>query len=595
MLMRRPQDAGALTLLGIILSMTGKPAESVKTLQMASQIDQTSPAALIPLASVLLRMGRRGEAEAAARRAIERSPHEAEAYGVLSQSLMSQERFDEALQAIDESCRLDPKSAGAHNQRAAALLGLGRPDEAEESLRKAIRLAPGVPYFTMCLTSVLTKEGRLAEASEALQQALRHSPNEGELHFVLGQTLLAMAAIGSGSEVAAEGEQHIRRSIELNPRSSGAHLYLALRYESLGRFEEAKALFEKSIELEPNQGNAYMRLVRNGKTKESERGLVDRMESVAKRGSMAPSELAYLHYGLAKAHDDLGDVPAAMEHYETANRISYDQHMRAKPFSRDAYSERLALAKRIFTADVLSKARPGPEKRPTPILIVGVMRSGTTLLEQILSGHPDVSACSELPFWNQAGETTYRSTGILPTTETIEALADEYLDAVRTAAGPHARFGTDKAPHNYELLGLFHLAFPDAPIIYIRRHPVDTCLSIYMTPYGIPPEFAYDKENIAFVYEEHLKLMEHWRSALPPGRFLEVEYEELTADPEPAVRKVLAYCGLDWNDACLHPEKNAGVVNTPSRWQARQPVYRTSVDRWKRYEPWLGEFARLLR
>jgi LPS sulfotransferase NodH len=141
---------------------------------------------------------------------------------------------------------------------------------------------------------------------------------------------------------------------------------------------------------------------------------------------------------------------------------------------------------------------------------------------------------------------------------------------------------------------LFHLAFPTAPVIYLKRNAVDTCLSIWTTPYTTPPEFVYDKGDIAFVYEQHLALMSHWRTSLPIGRIFEMQYEDLVADRESVLARLLEYCGLDWSDACLQHEKNERLVGTPSFWQVRQPVYKTSVDRWKRFEPWLGEFARLI-
>ena len=152
---------------------------------------------------------------------------------------------------------------------------------------------------------------------------------------------------------------------------------------------------------------------------------------------------------------------------------------------------------------------------------------------------------------------------------------------------------TDKMPMNYMVVGLIQLLFPNAPIIHCRRDPVDTCLSIYMTPYAAPPDFAYDREDIAFGYREYQRVMAHWSRALPVGRMLEVQYEELVEDPEPNIRRLLEYCGLSWDPACLSPEKNERVVDTPSKWQVRQPMYKTSVGRAQHYAPWLGAIGTL--
>jgi hypothetical protein len=243
---------------------------------------------------------------------------------------------------------------------------------------------------------------------------------------------------------------------------------------------------------------------------------------------------------------------------------------------------------------MLTAAKPFDLKPPTPILITGTMRSGTTLMEQILSSHPDVVGCGELGFWGfQAGPIYYQDQ-VVPKDEDMRVIAEDYVEFLRAAAHGDCRFAIDKQPHNYEHIGLIHMAFPNAPIIYMKRNAVDTCVSIYLTPNSMPAPFACDKGNIAFVYEQHMKLMDHWRAVLPPGRIFEVKYEELVADREPILRRLLEYCGLEWSDACLDHEKNDRVVNTPSYWQVRQPVYKTSIDRWKRYEPWLGEFARLI-
>jgi hypothetical protein len=159
-------------------------------------------------------------------------------------------------------------------------------------------------------------------------------------------------------------------------------------------------------------------------------------------------------------------------------------------------------------------------------------------------------------------------------------------------AGPSERI-TDKQPLNYELLGLINIVFPKAKIIHIRRNPLDTCLSIYSTHFGGGPNFAYKQENIVFHYREYLRLMEHWRRVLPAEVFFEIDYEELVADKEGVTRQIIDFCGLPWDDACLRHNEKKSMVTTPSRWQARQPVYATSVEKWRHYEPWLGGLLEL--
>ena len=220
-------------------------------------------------------------------------------------------------------------------------------------------------------------------------------------------------------------------------------------------------------------------------------------------------------------------------------------------------------------------------------------RSGTTLVEQILSSHPEVAPGGEPSFWsdqNRAGA------GVLDATAKLEAarrLADAYL-AVLRAISPDAPQVTDKMPFNFGLLGVILQVFPRAAIVHCRRHPIDTCLSSFSTGFEATIDFAGERGSLVFFYRQYQRLMAHWREVLPPDRFIEVDYEELVADPEPVTRRLIAARGLDWNDACLAPHRNQNRITTASLWQARQPIYRTSVERWRRYEPWLGELRQLL-
>jgi hypothetical protein len=222
-----------------------------------------------------------------------------------------------------------------------------------------------------------------------------------------------------------------------------------------------------------------------------------------------------------------------------------------------------------------------------------MIRSGTSLVEQILSAHPAVVGAGELLYWFQNAPALVSRTAGSINPQTLGETQSGYRDLLR-GIGPDARRVTDKMPHNYMFVGEIHAAFPKVRFIHCRRHPVDNCLSIYMTPYQAPLDFAHDKGNITFVYREYQRLVAHWQSVIPADRWLDVDYEELVADPEPTTRQMVEFMGLPWDDACLRPEDNERAVKTPSMWQVRQPVYRTSTERWRKYEPWLGEFRELL-
>ncbi len=229
-----------------------------------------------------------------------------------------------------------------------------------------------------------------------------------------------------------------------------------------------------------------------------------------------------------------------------------------------------------------------------PVLILGMPRSGTTLIEQILSSHPRVAAGGELGFWGEHGAPLLaHDTGAI-TPDRLRELAGQYRTLLRGISADALRV-TDKNPFNFLYIGLLRMAFPGAFVVHCRRHPVDNCLSIYATNF-----FAHDiafmgnREDLVFYYRGYARLMQHWREALPPERFLEVDYEAMVSDREAETRRLVAFCGLEWDEACLRPERNPRNITTASRWQVRQPVYRSSLERWRNYQPWLGPFAELL-
>ena len=283
-----------------------------------------------------------------------------------------------------------------------------------------------------------------------------------------------------------------------------------------------------------------------------------------------------------------------MRQYDDGNALKAASSAR---FDRAALARRYDETIACATAETLGRAarasarprRPGDD---LPVLIVGMPRSGTTLTEQILSSHPEVAAAGEQTFWTSHRQNLRLSPAGAPDGEALTKAADDYLARLRSY-GPNARRVTDKMPKNFEMLAQVRLAFPEARIIHCRRHPIDTCLSNYFSYFVGGVGFAFDRSDIVFQYREYERLMAHWRRVLPPDRFLELDYESLIADREAQVRRLVAFIGLEWDDACLAHERNARVVKTASLWQARQPIYTTSVERWRRYAPWLGEFRAL--
>jgi hypothetical protein len=220
-------------------------------------------------------------------------------------------------------------------------------------------------------------------------------------------------------------------------------------------------------------------------------------------------------------------------------------------------------------------------------------RSGTTLVEQIISSHPGVRAGGELNFWPTRGARWHEAGAVGNEMKFLRGAASDYLRVLKDI-GPKAARVTDKNPFNFLWAGLIHLAFPQATIIHCRRAAIDTALSIHQTLFHPSLAFPTGGETLVAYFRSYQRLTDHWRALLPPQRYIEVDYEDITHDPEPVIRGLIAACGLSWHDACLRPDRNPQAVKTASRWQARQPIYRVSVDRWRRYEPYLGSLRPLL-
>lgn len=589
-------DAGnvaAGTLLGEILLKTGRLDEADAVLRDTTSVDPSAIEALLWHSTVLRRLGRLEDAAEAARRAIELDPANADAHSKLGQIYLHQQRFEDARDAFEASIRHSPLVASPHNNLGIALTKLGLIQQAEDEFRRAIAIDEGFVPSTLSLIGLLLSGRRFGEAVAIAKQGLRSHPNDVDLHLRCAEALAA-GADGPPSTVDLEdARHHLRRCIELQPGHSLAYARLGMIEQGLGNFEEADRLFASSIRLNPMQGQSYLGLSRARVFTKSDRILMGQMDAAANNSSLPEQALLEVHYALGKAHDDLGEHEVAMRHFDVANRNARTVFLRDRPFDREAYGTFVESITKSFTSDVLARVQHGQYGHPTPILIVGSMRSGTTLLEQILSAHPDVTGCGELRFWNARGLSVYAAAEP-PSPEAIADLSRDYRAFVQGIAGAGARYTTDKMPENYEQIGLFHMAFPQAPIIYMRRNAVDSCLSIYMTPNFTPPDYGCDKESITFVYEQHLKLMDHWRRALPAGRIFEIRYEHLVENPEPILRDLIAYCGIGWDDACLRHHENRRFVRTPSYWQVRQPIYKSSVGRRQAYRPWLGAFARLI-
>lgn len=438
---------------------------------------------------------------------------------------------------------------------------------------------------------------------ELIRQAQKaHESGQMDRSADLCRTILASdprnfdALLLLGILAAKTGRQSIcvralSQVLEQDPNQFDALIWIGIVQHQLGEFDSARQKFEHALTLNPDSFAPYVGILRGHKATDADRPLLKQAIGVLGESPKVDDDTRQLAYGLAKAYNDLGEYATAIKYYDQANRVAAQLQM-PFGFNRRRHSRNLNEMIRVFSKATLDQCQKLGKPTAKPIFILGMIRSGTTLVEQIISRHPSVSAGGEIRFWIDKGPTTLIPGSNMFNTELAGFLALEYLASLNRVAPGTTRV-TDKMPLNYMLAGLIHALFPNAPIIHCRRNPVDTCLSIYMTPYAAPPDFAYDRDSIAYAYRDYLRIMQHWREVMPEGRMLEVDYESLVDEPEISVRKMIAYCGLDWDPACLSPERNERTVDTPSRWQVRQPIYKSSVGRSHHYAPWLGAIGEL--
>jgi tetratricopeptide (TPR) repeat protein len=386
-----------------------------------------------------------------------------------------------------------------------------------------------------------------------------------------------------------EAEVHLRRAIALDPGSDLLYNSLGNSLSKQGRFAEAIEACDRALAINPLQVPAHLIAVQARKCSDADRPRLERMLATLREPLLDDEDRLFLHYAIGKLLDDIAEYREAMLHFDAANSIKRLN----MSFNRELFSGHVDWLVRRFTPDFFAAHQDFALDNQTPLLIVGMPRSGTTLVEQIISSHPQVAAGGELVFWTKRAASWGVSSATYLTAESARDLAREYL-AMLHRIGPSASLVTDKVPFNLFHLGLIHLLLPKARIIHCRRHPIDTCLSMYFTNFKERFEFVTDKADLAFAYRQYVRLMDHWRAVLPPDCFLEVDYETLIADRQALTLRLIAFTSLDWDDACLAPERNKRTVTTSSVWQVRQPVYATSIGRWRHYEPWLGELRQLL-
>ncbi|MFN3728596.1 MAG: sulfotransferase [Fimbriimonadaceae bacterium] len=578
-----PVDTRATVIHAIVQAHLGRPAVAEAYLTNALDREPTYVPAIIAMSNLMLDLGRIEEAREFADRLRELEPDEASTEVHFGHLCAAAGQYEDALKHFEIAIEKAPEDPGLRRIMAMALQHAGRLDEALDQLMREAECAPNAasPWIAMGQVHMLRADWEAA--IKAGQTAVQVEPDHDQAHL-----MLALALSESGR--ALEAEPHLRKAIELAPNNGLAHASLGFWLQEQGRFDEAFAVLIRSIELNPTHGFSYYNYFRQHKAGAQDEPLIKQLKRLSKSQHIQEHDRGYMHYALGKVFEDQGDFASSMSHYDQGNEIAYRVWIEPRPWDREAYAAEFNQKIACFTPNLFRETADQAEGSELPILIVGMIRSGTSLVEQILSAHPEIAGGGELEFWHKHEREAY-SDGHL-NRETLGPLAQQYLATLRVIDGSTQHI-TDKLPHNFAMMGLVHAALPNARFIHVMRDPVDNCLSIYTTAFQKPPIFAHKKENIVFAYQEYERLMSHWRSVIPQDRLLEIKYEDLVTNAEATIRNMIAFVGVEWSDACLRHTANVRSVRTPSLWQVRQPIYQTSLRRSERFGPWLGEFAQL--
>lgn len=513
---------------------------AIEEMAAAVQLNPNSPWAQGVLGGALLEAQLYPAAVKHLRLALKLDPTYIEASFNLANALNAADKLPAAIDAIDGLLKHSPDLPRALIVKARLLALADRDSEAIETFTRYLAAMPSDLSAVMGKSACLFKLNKLDQAEAPLRDILRAAPNNGQAHGILGNILLAKGLVA-----------------------------------------EAIAEFEMALKIAPRSTKSFYNLSR-AKDFTPDDPLVVAMAALANDPTLPIDEQAPLHFGLAKAYEDFGDFDTSFAHLKKGNDL------------RASQSNYTVETDRALFADLLQRFAPlAPSIHPAtaarrPLFVLGMMRSGTTLIEQILSSHPLVHGAGELEILPRLIGTALTNAPAGPLdTAALTGIRKDYLAALNDEPGDQPVV-VDKLPANFRFIGLIQKAFPEARILHMRRDPVAVCWSVYKTYFTHSTiGYAHNLQHTMDYYDLYQKMMDAWRAAYPDG-FMDVDYEGLTRTPEPVIRAVLDYCGLPFDPACLSPQDNQRAVQTASLRQVRSGIYQGSSKKWRAFDPYLA-------
>jgi tetratricopeptide (TPR) repeat protein len=582
--LEQPQSVPVLLELAVARSESGQNSAAIAALRQVLELQPGSLDGLRLLADCLDEEGDRAGADDCRVRYVKVAAHEPRLKEA-AQALLRNDlpRADRCLHAHLE---LHPNDVAALRMLAEVAGRLRLYKRAEELLERCLELAPSFDAARQNYAGVLNRHAKPAQALPHARLLLAKEPRNPAYANLMAAILATLGDYAGSIEV-------YRDVLAQHPRQPKIWMSLGHALKTEGKRDECIAAYRRAIEMEPTLGEAYWSLA-NLKTFRFSGDEVSAMTAALER-PIGDEDRLHLDFALGKALEDEGRYESSFEHYASANA----RHRRFHPYSAEENRRFVAAAKRHLTAGFFADRRGHGAADADPIFIVGLPRAGSTLIEQILASHSMVEGTIELPdlphiarglIDERSGETQeerfFEALAALEPTE-LRELGARYLAATRI----HRKRGTplfiDKMPNNFLYAGLIHLILPNARIIDARRHPLGCCFSAFKQHFSRGQSFTYDLADLGHFYADYVELMAHMDQVLP-GRIHRVFYERMVQDTESEVRRLLDYCGLQFEEGCLRFFENDRPVRTASSEQVRQPIFAEGVDHWRRFEPWLN-------
>ena len=500
-------------------------------------------------------------------------PRHADSLHCLGAIAFQSKRQEAAINLIYEAIQLNGDIPLYHYNLGRVLSEQGKKDKALACYKRAIVLNPDFAEACNNLGAIFSEQDNLSEAVEFLERSIASKPDFAEAHNNLGSTLRKQGKLD-------EAVARYSRAIAIRPDYVEAYYNLGRLFCEQGKLDEAVIQYERAIAIKPDYTEAHLS---RAEIKTFHQGDPDiaTLETMIKNKSLDQNKVMGIHFTLSKALEDCGDYVRAFEHLRAGNamkrrQINYDETSVLDQFQRITA---------VFNKNLFDRFRGEGDPSSVPVFVLGMPRSGSTLVEQILASHPQIHGAGELSSLETVINSMLRYPECIPTLDdsSLQQLGQDYLSRLPTPAKGKIRV-IDKTPGNFFSIGLIRLILPKAKIIHTRRDPIDTCFSCYSILFSDGLNFSYDLAELGRYYRRYSELMGHWQSVLPPSAMLDVYYEDVVDDLEGQARRLIEYCGLPWDDTCLEFYRNSRPVKTASAVQVRKPLYRSSLKRWHKYE-----------